>query len=139
MKQKLVGTYWLDDFCVRLFLREGEDGAEFDTCPKKGETMRLRIGADYTRFDYVTGLLMHETLEALLAMGNHRFQCSSNRSWSGDRYIFHLDHAQFAEIAAKAGEFFHDCFADFKKAWYSWKRDSTKKPKPKKKKRRKNE
>ena len=129
MKRVLVGTYWLDGISCRLYLREGSDGGEFDTCPKLGETAWIRIAGDYTRLDYTIGILMHEVLEALLATGEHRYEGSNHKSWSADRYLFHFNHAQFAEVAVKAGEFFHDCYPALVKAWHKWHR----KPKASKK------
>jgi len=132
MKTRLVGIYSLDGLSCRLCLKEGTSGATFDTAPKKGETMRMDVSADFTRFNYTVGLLMHEVVEALMMIKRHRYEHDDHRNWSNDRFVFYFTHAQFAEFIQEAGEFLDDCYADFKKAWHEWKR----KPKPIKKRKR---
>ena len=120
IKQKIVGVYYIGYEQVELVLRE-DYGGEFYATPEVGKIARIKIGADYENFSEVVEVLLHEALEFVMFREGCRLEPSNNRTNDQGKYIFHMTHAEFADVSAKTAECLTDALPDLGKAWKKWK------------------
>lgn len=113
-----IGSYQLGWRNLDLIADPKECGGSFFFVPDKAALSRIRVGFDYPEIGQAWAVLYHEALELLMADAGLRYrQSGSYVPNASDAYLFHFDHNQFSEIAAKLAYFSLDAFPDFKAAW----------------------
>lgn len=115
MDQTIVGVYELGYENIQLVLREGR-GGEFYFNPDK-DIPRIKIGGDYTLWQDLYTVLLHEVSEFALTRGGYRYSGSQDLSMDTGAFLFIFSHAQFADSCAKAAEFLVSCHKDLRNAW----------------------
>lgn len=116
----LIGTYQLGWRYVDVIACPDETGGSFCWMPDGNERSRIRVGFNYSagEIETVFAILVHEALEALIEDQNCRFRPTSTFvRCASDVYVFHFDHNQFTDIAAKLGVFLWEIREDFKAAF----------------------
>jgi hypothetical protein len=105
--KKTVGIYDLGLHAVKLILDFSKEGGHFTTDSKE-HICEITVGANQ-RWEYVMQVLMHEAFELSLLEVRGRFRYTPDNAGSSDSYVFHFDHNQFSEAAARVGTFVSEC------------------------------
>jgi len=117
-----VGTYQLGYRWVDLLLVPGS-GAHFDTMPDGRGHSKITVGMDYYAADKPWGALIHEVMEFSLSDLRGRFVYNDVfDDRTTDCVVFHFDHNQLNEVAARVGFFAHKCHDDFFRAFRKYHR-----------------
>lgn len=112
----LIGTYQLGWRYCDVFAMPTETGGSFYWMPEGHERSRIWVGFDY-QDETPWAILCHEALEALIEDQGCRLRpTSSFVRTASDVYLFHFDHNQFTDIAAKLGCFIFAIKDDFEAA-----------------------
>lgn len=119
MKQRIIGYYNIGDETVQLVLREGT-GGEFYFQPGDIKCARIKIGASHTQWHQIVSVLMHESLELVLARMALRYY--PEEDWGRDMgsFLFVMRHEQFSDACARSALLISECSDDLKRAWKHW-------------------
>lgn len=123
MKQVKVGSYRLGNEYVDLYLREGW-GADIYFLPEKGRTARIKVGASEGKFKAVLCSLVHELVEFSLDRKSLQYVFVMRHSVRGTQRLQQGPRDEMSDVTAKVGEFIHDCYFDFRRAFHKWKRET---------------
>lgn len=106
-----LGAFYLGWQQVDLFatVPPHENGGSFYHSPEHGKLPRIKVGIDYSEWNHVVSILLHETMEFAMEKLHVRYKKSGNLSGSHASYLFVLDHEQFCECAEMTGNFIADC------------------------------
>ncbi len=121
MRQVIVGTYCCGHAQAQLVLREG-DGAEFYLVPEDGCVPRIKLGADRTSWSKMVSVLLHEIQELIMEQRHYRYTAAGDRAQDHGSYVFMLNHAQFSDLCACAGEYLTAALPDLATAWKKWRK-----------------
>jgi len=104
MKQIKVGTFPLGHENVELYAIPSADGGCFYFQPADNSLPRIKIGLDYDRWDQVVSVLLHETMEFLMARLLNRYE---QTGVYGDHasYLFMFTHCQFSDLCQRQAKF----------------------------------
>ena len=114
-----IGTYQLGYRWVDVYADPGEGrGAHFETMPDGMGHARITVGMNYSSSCKPWGNLTHEALEFTLSEIRGRFVYSDVfDDRATDTVVFHFDHNQLNELAARVGWFAQKCLRDFDRAY----------------------
>lgn len=128
MKEVYVGTYEIGYEQVRVVLAD-MTGGSFNALPGKGEITRIRVGADYTRWDDVISVFLHEAFELVAWRIGCRYENSNSLGRDLAGFLFMFDHPQFNNICSKVAELMAPALPDLLAAWKKWQVEVKKKKK----------
>lgn len=117
MKQKSLGVLQLGHENVELFIFPEGEGGEFYFVPDQKSVPRIKIGINYTRWDDVVAVLLHEALEFALCRSMKRYIRSGKLNGDQADYIFVLDHSEFGNICSAAAMFLVDALPRVAREW----------------------
>lgn len=103
--QYLLGAFQLGPQSVDVVLMPNMSGGEFYFIPEEGRLPRIKIGLDYANWYEVVDVVVHEALEYLLTLNNHRFVPSGKFNADHANYQFMFDHVQLTTACAQLGVF----------------------------------
>ena len=113
-----IGTYQLGYRWVDLFADPTAEGARFNSMPDGKRHASITVGMGYTSSGRPWGHLIHEVVEFALSEIRGRFVYSDVfDDRATDTVVFHFDHNQLNELAARVGWFAQKCLRDFEKAY----------------------
>lgn len=123
MKQKIVGTYMLNDEPIVLALREGT-GGDFTTRPETKQPAIISVGAGgpNAEWRFAVGILLHEAGEFVAVRMGLRYRPSGEFAMDNGSHVFLMTHTQYSELTARVGEFLAECLPDLCDAWRKWKK-----------------
>lgn len=119
MKQVFVGSYYLGKEYVDLILRE-DTGGEYYSAPEKQRPARIKIGADYDKWDDVFTALLHESMELVLDKIKARYNATFDFSNDHGSYLFVFRHDEFSDAVGRVADFLSTCLPDVEKGWKKW-------------------
>lgn len=123
MKQVIIGIYEIGYDQVELILRE-DTGGEFYLIPEKGSIPRIKVGADYEKWQDVVTVLLHESYEFMIDRLQGRYTLYNDLSNDHGAYTFVFDHVTFSDVCARVSEFISKALPDLEKKWNEWKEDN---------------
>jgi hypothetical protein len=121
IRKRLVGTYDIGDGMCDIFLREGT-GADFYFYYGNDKKPVILLGADYSNWNEIVSLLVHESLEFTAARTKQRYQKSDCAELDHGSYIFIMSHGAFTDCCARVGCLLADALPDICTAWKKWKK-----------------
>jgi len=133
MKQVSVGVYEIGFEQCQLVLREGQ-GAEFYLVPGKGKVPRIKLGADYEKWESLLSCVIHEAMELVMFRHGCRFDPSADLSRDHSAYMFVMAHTDFSDVCATVAEFLASALPDLSAAWEKWGKDAKKRKRKRRKK-----
>ncbi len=119
MKQKIVGTFELNDETVLLVLREGVGGNYLSRSDDR-KSVLFQVGGDQTDWRDVVGSLLHEAKEFVDMRLGCRLEPSPNYAYDNGSYLFVETHTQHSEVCWRVGAFLAQCLPDLWMAWKKW-------------------
>lgn len=134
MKQTIIGHFQFGYENVQLVLRDGT-GGEFYTNPEPDKCPRIKIGADYSRWDDVVNVLLHECFELAIDRRHGRYRATNDQSYDLSNFVFMFNHHEFSDICAKVAEFVTPALPKLSKEWDKWRKAKAKANKRRRKKR----
>lgn len=84
---------------------------------KIGRLPRIQIGLDHPHWEFVLGVLLHEALETATLQTGTRWTPSPDYANSSASYLFAMNHEQFADVVARAGQFLSGAIPALKKVY----------------------
>lgn len=79
----------------------------------------MKLGADGDWKDMINKLL-HESMEFFMEKIQCRFYPCNDLAHNSAAYVFVMNHQQFADCCAKAGELLSTSLPDLATAWKAW-------------------
>jgi len=116
MKQKVIGSYLIGGEYAELVLREGT-GGEFYLTPEEGHIPRIKVGADYSDWQDVLGVLIHEAVEMALARVKCRYTPEDDFGDDHLGFLFVVEHKDFSDACSRAGMFIAAAQDDLRREW----------------------
>lgn len=125
MKQKIIGIFPLGHCDVELVIREGT-GGEFYCAPEPGKIPRIKVGVDDRKWSFVVGVLLHETMELVMAQLKYRYDQADDYGRDHSSYLFIMTHPQYSDVCARVGLFVSECLPKLTKAYKEWNKPTVK-------------
>lgn len=120
MKKVFIGVYGLGYERVRLYLRPGTGANTYFLPEDKGITI-MEIGADEDKFRKIVTSILHEAQEMAMCRLGLAYYPSGSLNNSTANCSFMMNHEQFDECCARAGDLLSSALPDLSKAWKEWK------------------
>lgn len=116
MKQIKVGTFPIGHENVELYAAPDLDGGCFYFRPDDNSPPRIKIGLDYDRWDELVSVLLHETMEFLMARLLYRYEQTGVK---GDHasYLFTFNHCQFSDLCQRQAKFISAALPELATHW----------------------
>jgi hypothetical protein len=111
----LVGHYDFGLHRVRLYADYTNNGG-VDFAGESGLVeITVGVGSDWGR---TVGTLLHEAMEKASMEVFGRYRPAPDDAWTSDSYVFIMDHAQYSQCCARAGDFMAQCLPELARVFH---------------------
>jgi hypothetical protein len=120
MKTVPIGIYPLGPMRIRLEFTADYGGSFSNFGDKPTQLPLIQVGFGDGSWDTVVATLLHEAFECAAMHTRCRFAPAPDFAYETSGYTFIMQHAEFSEVAARAGQFIARSLPDLATEYNRW-------------------